>query len=1209
MSETLILNPTSGVSPGGVYVWNESTGLWTLSNTGLPSGAAWGWTAADTADPVNRWIVAFSSAIVLTGTTGIVGYVTSNGGVTWSAITVNIAGFSTATAPVFGVVTIDRLTVRGVVFMADGSGDWAILVIGYNNVTGGGRLIVIRGNGTTGAAAQSLDDAIRTDGTRTAAMINGVNRDVIVSACGSLTGSSAQILRMGYAPDSGTAITMYPDVGSYAGAGNAVALIERLEAGGNDAIMVRQSDGVAFGSQDYTTTNATSLAVSPGLSPSAGASTGILVGDRSSGVAELTDPFGTPAVNVIHGGGVAVKYLRVDRQVGTHAAARLNSDDFYYYNGSVWSTLAGPGGSLSDYSEFFEVVRYVPITASVGGGAMSSAPKLPTYQTLPSLPERGPLPPSVSVILPLARTNLVANPSFETNTTGWTDTTGNGLARSSNGTYYGIYGLQVSPSSDATGVYYGPITLANDTVYAVSIQFKAFRSGLSFDLSVRTTAGVALQTQRIRATGRWQRIVLFYHEQTGAARRIYVTSAQAGNSFFYIDGAQVEPISDGILQATTYIDGDQRGLLVGQQPPPYGWTGTPHASTSYRTGATRAGGYVMNLQSAYGFLLTGMIGIGMAAPNNISIPYSVLDGARYLRTQKPPRTISLPGRFQGDTLYDLATKQSAMRAAFDRDLVPLQQPMVLQVEPVDECGDVIGDTAQIQCLYAGGLEGDQSNYPVEEAAPTFTMYAPYLIGGSAGAALTEQSSVANTRGIIKRTPDGVWSAVGAGVSAGNPVYSILVARDGKIYAGGGFTAMSGVANTARIAYFDPADSAWHAMGTGGASDEVFALAEGPDGSIYAGGTFSGMGGVANTKCIARWDGSAWQAMGTGGVAATTSVRALAFDGNGSLYVGGNFTDIGGSGADYLAAWNGAWFVIGSATAINGTVYALASYGNRYGMYIGGAFTNAGGIANADYITYWEGLAYNALSTGMNNDVQTIVVQPSGIVYAGGAFTVAGGQTVTYNAAWNGTAWSAFGSGLNALMYDLTDGPGQSVYFGGAFSTAGGFTLNDGLVLWTGSAFAFPDIDYGLATFYAIATAPDGTIYFGSDGTGPAIAAGVTTLLNENKQIVYPTFTISGPTSGSSRIYNLINVTTDAVVYLDLVIVAGETITLTTDPQNPSFRSNVRGDISGTMLSGSTPAQFYFVPGNNAISLFAEDSSVVALVSWQRQYNGYADLIN
>jgi len=844
------------------------------------------------------------------------------------------------------------------------------------------------------------------------------------------------------------------------------------------------------------------------------------------------------------------------------------------------------------------------------------------YPSLPSLPPRGFLPPSVSVVLPLARTNLVTNPSIELATTGYTNT-GTLIARAPEFQYHGTYSLQVTPSGSVnTGAYY-TIALTAGTTYAISAKYLCGEGttvttvpGKEMKLWVADTSGNPLATTVLFSTGRWQWPQLIYHERIGATRRIYFTRGDStfGANSIYVDGVQVEAITDGVLQATTYIDGDQIGLLPGQQPPAYGWNGTPHASTSYRTILTRAGGYLMNLQTAYGFMLTGMIGLGMAAPNNVSIPYSVLDGARYLRTTKLPRTLSLPGRFQADTIYEQMTNQSAMRAALDRDAVPVQQPLLLQFEPQDDCGNVIGDLAYAQCLYAGGLEGNESNYPAEDAAPTFTMYMPFLIGGSAGAALTVQQSVTGTRGILKRSASGAWAAVGAGVSTGNTIYALLIGRDGKIYAAGDFTAMSGVANTLRIAYFDPADSAWHAMGTGADAD-VRALAEGPDGSIYAGGAFTSMGGVASTKCIARWNGSAWVAMGSGGGASTTRVYSLKWNAASTyLYVGGDFTDIGGSGADYLARWSGsAWSVVSSATALNGIVYALERVpGNTLGVYVGGAFTNAAAIANADRIALWSGSTYSALSTGMNGDVLALTTAPSGLLYVGGGFTTAGGVTVAYNAVWNGTGFVPLGTGQNATLYAIAKGIGQSLYIGGAFSTADPFgALDSGFVIWTGSSFALPDVQLAAGTTVnALAIAADGTIYVGTDlNTSPTIAAGVTTVDNDKPAFVYPVITINGPSSGTSRITSILNNTTGAAIYLNLKLSAGETAVFNLNPQQLSFLSNVQGDLTGTIIPGSNPAQFYLAPGDNSISLLADASSVTATMSWQRRYNGYADLVS
>ena len=72
---------------------------------------------------------------------------------------------------------------------------------------------------------------------------------------------------------------------------------------------------------------------------------------------------------------------------------------------------------------------------------------------------------------------------------------------------------------------------------------------------------------------------------------------------------------------------------------------------------------------------------------------------------------------------------------------------------------------------------------------------------------------------------------------------------------------------------------------------------------------------------------------------------------------------------------------------------------------------------------------------------------------------------------------------------------------------------------------------------------------------------------------------------------------------------GEVITLVFDPQSQSFTSTFQGDITSKILPGSNTAQFYLAPGSNTISFFAASSTVVAVMSWQRRYAGYADLIN
>ena len=80
-------------------------------------------------------------------------------------------------------------------------------------------------------------------------------------------------------------------------------------------------------------------------------------------------------------------------------------------------------------------------------------------------------------------------------------------------------------------------------------------------------------------------------------------------------------------------------------------------------------------------------------------------------------------------------------------------------------------------------------------------------------------------------------------------------------------------------------------------------------------------------------------------------------------------------------------------------------------------------------------------TGMNIDVNTLAVDASGNVYAGGAFTIAGGVTANRIAKWNGSAWSALGTGMNQSVDALAVDASGTLYAGGHFTTAGGVAAN------------------------------------------------------------------------------------------------------------------------------------------------------------------------
>src|SRR5215472_420041 len=95
------------------------------------------------------------------------------------------------------------------------------------------------------------------------------------------------------------------------------------------------------------------------------------------------------------------------------------------------------------------------------------------------------------------------------------------------------------------------------------------------------------------------------------------------------------------------------------------------------------------------------------------------------------------------------------------------------------------------------------------------------------------------------------------------------------------------------------------------------------------------------------------------------------------------------------------------SGMNGVVGALAVSDSD--LYAGGAFTNAGGIA-ANYIAKWNGSTWSALGSGVNSYVYALAVSATD-VYAGGSFTSAGGTAANNIAKWDGSSWRALGSGF------------------------------------------------------------------------------------------------------------------------------------------------------------------------------------------------------
>lgn len=836
-----------------------------------------------------------------------------------------------------------------------------------------------------------------------------------------------------------------------------------------------------------------------------------------------------------------------------------------------------------------------------------------TYAIIPQVPtgyalntKRG----ALSVVVPEATTNLVTNPSFETNTTSWAGHLSFLSFDRAVGGSRGVYYLAVVPGIPTmNGARYTfGASVALSGIYTLSFDVFA-EEGATIRALVQNTVVAEV---RGRGAGNWFRVVcapIPVSSAGSAVIDIKRSTTSAGTSdILGIDGVQLEQKG----YATTYCDGDQVGFLPNEAA--YSWAVSPHASTSSRLATTRAGGRVYNLQDL-GALITSIAGLSLPQPSIISTPI-MTGGTFYQRTVAQERAFSLTTIISGANEQDLDQQRSLITQYLSPWMLNQAQPMRLIYEAYDACGvAAVSKQCDLVCHYAGGLEGLRDNNHQERAAPTFVMPEPWIARfGNRAAGLVAQTDVSATDGIAVRSRLGVWSDVAAGVTGG-AVLAMVRGLDGLIYVGGSFTSAGGVANTNGIARYNPSTAAWSACGTGAAVGGVVrTLAVGTAGNIYAGGSFTSMGGVANTRFIARWNVStgAWASIGT--TAGGTAIYVLAIAPAGVLYAGGDFTTIGGTAATRIASLNigtGAWSAMG--TGANDVVRAIAVSQDGSKVYAGGDFSSAGGVANTDNIALWTvaSAAWSALSTGATNDsIHTLAFGSNGVLYIGGEFTTLGGQSIAGIGYWNGVAFTQLGAGLGSTAWVQTLAFDQTglLHIGGAnlniYGTSYG-TESDCYALWNGSTFVPPDIDTTSYTLvYAILPLTDGSLYLGFDFTGDSVAAGTVTIDYGGTAPSYPTFIITGPTSGEAmRLYHVANTTTDTAIYFDVALTISEVLTLDLDPRSATYglTSSQRGNMISAIMPGSNLRDFYLQPGDNVISVRTEAGSMTASMTFRILY--------
>lgn len=394
-------------------------------------------------------------------------------------------------------------------------------------------------------------------------------------------------------------------------------------------------------------------------------------------------------------------------------------------------------------------------------------------------------------------------------------------------------------------------------------------------------------------------------------------------------------------------------------------------------------------------------------------------------------------------------------------------------------------------------------------------------------------------------------------SANALVKTLAVDSSGAVYAGGGFDVIGGRGRSmvGKLAGSGSgaADPNWNADVRSTAGGGVEALALDNAGALYVGGGFTSVGGLS------RFSIAKVSASGTGAVDAnwnpspSWTIHTLAVDGAGSVYVGGEFTQIGGQMRGYIAKLSGSGTGAADANwnpAANGRVSTLLLDGSG-AVYVGGLFNSIGGQTRSHIAKLAAGGTGAAdASWNPSADAEVLALAVDGAsVYAGGSFVNIGGQPRNHlarlPAAGSGAADAVWNPSPDGDVHGLTMGENGSVHVAGMFYTIGGEPRNAPLavlpatVIWRTVTYAasangtisgtsaqtVPDGGRGTE----VTAVPDSGYYFAqwNDGShaNPRIDINVTANLSVSASFALNTYTVSA-TAGVNGIITPLSQTVD-----------------------------------------------------------------------------------
>jgi hypothetical protein len=817
------------------------------------------------------------------------------------------------------------------------------------------------------------------------------------------------------------------------------------------------------------------------------------------------------------------------------------------------------------------------------------------------------------LIVPVGTTNLITNPSFEAVTTGYTFDGANTGTRTTVGSKFGYASCQCIYQDDLDLARYAITLTAAAHTFSAWVYLASTWDGGAVRLAMENFGGSSITTATTTTTtlATWVRLQITVTPVGGdlvGDLVVECASAPTAGQGIFIDALQCEALS----YSTTYCDGDQDGCE---------WNGTRNASTSTRSAQSRAGGRVYDLDTQYGFKVGQMIGCGAAPQSPDYEEHADQPGGSVSGVKTHGRVFTLAGSlFSTTSISDLHSKRQTLYSVLDPEAVPYTdkgpQPVILRYRGASV-------TKEIKCHYEGGFEGklNASLKAFEHMALRFLAPDPFWYQIGRTSAVLDSNDSATLRYVSARLRStGQWSDLGvtADPATQGAIKAVCVASDGTVYYGGNFTHFDNNAEWDYIVSYTPSTDTWAQVGgNNDFNSDVYAIVEGPDGKIYAGGDFTDCNGVVEADCIAVWNGSAWAAVGDppAAAAALTSVRDMAFDSTGKLYIVGQFeqwNDI--AAGDWIVSWDGSAYAAVGTPDAGATVSLLWAIGidSSDNIYVGGNFTNFAGVAAADYIAMWNGSAWVAVgAAGVNGVVYTIDISPEDQVYIGGNFTDAGGDTSADKiAVWNGAAYHSLSTGADDIVYQVAVAPDGLVYIAGKFASVGGIATT-GIARWNGSSFELTDVAMGTGSslYYFAFGAADPvlgnkySLFVGCEDSAAKYFAGTAAVTNGGTAPIYPKLVVSRSGGTSARLISLRNETTGQQLGFNYSLLDGETLTIDMDPQAQTVTSDFFGSRYDAYLVGGDLGTWALQAGSNQVTCFVDVSgaTVTAYLLWRDAY--------